>query len=358
MIYQHTDFFKNEDNFAKTAHIPSIPIFESKLDYIPEITIAIPTYKRANLLKEALESAINQIDYTNYDIIVVDNNPERGCETEKLMILYSNNSMISYYKNADNLGMTGNWNRLFTLAKGKYVVMLHDDDVLEPIYLITLNQFLKKASKRPDAVFVQYTIFKKKDDIVNKTIIKNISSLYSINIKQYDFLFGCIVTFFGGCFNRKTVLNLGGFSENFYPSLDYEFFVRICRQGYCISLSGHPLVKYRILNNESMKASTLINSMIMDKRIKQNILSNNLNYLSILFKSVFIVSSYNYLRHQSILFGVIDKEMDENIAKIKRQITFIDKIIYFFIIRVQSLILKFRRHKISLMSTKNQWNCL
>jgi hypothetical protein len=35
MIDQHTDFFEYVDNFAKTAHIPSIPIFESNLDYIP-----------------------------------------------------------------------------------------------------------------------------------------------------------------------------------------------------------------------------------------------------------------------------------------------------------------------------------
>ena len=39
MIDQHTDFYKCVDNFAKTAHIPSIPIFESKLDYFPVITI-------------------------------------------------------------------------------------------------------------------------------------------------------------------------------------------------------------------------------------------------------------------------------------------------------------------------------
>ena len=84
MIEQKTDLFEYVDNFAKTAHITSIPIFEAQLDYTPEITIAIPTYKRTELLKEAIDSAINQTDYANYDILVVDNNPERGCETENL----------------------------------------------------------------------------------------------------------------------------------------------------------------------------------------------------------------------------------------------------------------------------------
>lgn len=76
----------------------------------------------------------------------MDNNPERGCETEKLMMSYSNNPMISYYKNADNLGMVGNWNRLFTLAKGKYVVMLHDDDLLLPTFLSECVKLAKRLN--------------------------------------------------------------------------------------------------------------------------------------------------------------------------------------------------------------------
>ena len=50
MIDKNTDFFKYVDNFAKIEHIPSVTIFESSLDYIPKITIAIPTYKRVDLL--------------------------------------------------------------------------------------------------------------------------------------------------------------------------------------------------------------------------------------------------------------------------------------------------------------------
>ena len=67
MIDHNTDFFKIEDNFARTANIPSIAITESKLDFVPKVTIAIPTYKRAELLKESLNSAINQINFNDYE---------------------------------------------------------------------------------------------------------------------------------------------------------------------------------------------------------------------------------------------------------------------------------------------------
>ncbi|MEZ7821095.1 MAG: glycosyltransferase family A protein, partial [Patescibacteria group bacterium] len=155
MVDKNTDFFKYVDNFAKTVNIASIPIFEFKSNRIPKITIGIPTYKRTDLLKEAIESAINQIGYKDYDIIVVDNNPLRGCETEKMMLNYRG-QRISYYKNVENIQMAGNWNRLYTLAKGEYVVMLHDDDMLHNDYLLNISNFISKYNNKFDAIYPAY----------------------------------------------------------------------------------------------------------------------------------------------------------------------------------------------------------
>ncbi len=90
MVDNTTDFFKIKNHFKETEHISSIPIFENKLQEIPKFTIAIPTYKRSVYLREALDSAINQIDSVPYEIIVVDNNPERNDETELCMMHYVN----------------------------------------------------------------------------------------------------------------------------------------------------------------------------------------------------------------------------------------------------------------------------
>jgi glycosyltransferase involved in cell wall biosynthesis len=342
MIDKNTNFFKYIDNFEKVAHIPSIPIFEAKLDRTPEITIAIPTYKRANLLKEAIDSAINQIDYTNYDILVVDNNPERECETEKLMISY-HNPRISYYKNTQNIGMVGNWNRLFSLAKGKYVVMLHDDDMLELDYLKFLNQIFNRLNKEVDVIYFQQTRI---SENFNKKGRQIFSYLNALDIKPYDFLLGCITQFMGACFKRLSVLKLGGFSEEYYPSSDYEFNMRLSKHGFCVSTFGYPLVLYRILDNESKNTKTILDFIKKDKKIRDDILNLYPKLFNIFHNSYSKVYAYNYLKSSSRLFNNKDSQLLAEINKLYVSVSFWDKMAYKFIYYFIRILQKCRTYKL------------
>jgi len=258
IIDQNTNFFQITDNFAKTAHIPSIHIFESKIDFAPKVTIAIPTYKRAELLKEALDSAINQIGYSEYDIIVVDNNPERCCETEIMMLSYQN-PKLSYYKNTDNLGMAGNWNRCFELSKGEYVVMLHDDDLLLPSFIAKCIKILE---------------FKQNTAILKPLAINWISDIQEISLTEFSYKdsnkiqrlydISNFSTYWlgppSGCvFRRKNVFDLGGFNQDFYPYMDFCYTV-ICCQKYPVFLYHNRLSVYRIMANDSLNLSTLLSS--------------------------------------------------------------------------------------------------
>ena len=132
-----TDYSQVEDSFAKIKDYPSICIFEGKHRKNIDYTIAIPTYKRGELLKEAVDSALAQVDCPNYNIIVVDNNAERNDVTEQIMQQYKG-SIVSYYKHPVNLGMGGNWNRAVELTPGKWMVLLHDDDRLMSNFLAML----------------------------------------------------------------------------------------------------------------------------------------------------------------------------------------------------------------------------
>lgn len=287
MVGKDTNFFKIENNFAKTEQIKSSCIFQASLKYSPKVTIAIPTFKRANLLKETIDSALNQIEYFDYDVIVVDNNPERDCETEKLMISYKD-SRLSYYKNEENIQMAGNWNRLFTLAKGEYVVMLHDDDLLLPDFLevgmrIINNEYDIGALKPKN-----YRIYDndKNFDIEKIPILnRNLKRLYDLS-----FYYGQIIGVPSGIFyKREYVLELGGFNQKFFPNLDFCFMI-LFSKFYSVYRLNQYLSLYRISKNESFKISTLSGFVKNDYYLIYQLLKSH-NIPSFLIK--------NFLRHRT-----------------------------------------------------------
>lgn len=273
MVDMDTDFFKSTDNFTKTASISSIQIVKSNLNFTPKVTIAIPTYKRAPLLKEAIDSAINQVGYEFYDIIVVDNDPERGCETEKLLMDY-NSKRISYYKNSENIGMAGNWNRLFELAKGDYVVMLHDDDLILPSFL---EECIFFVNKEPDLgiinpLKISFTKPLTKFEIESYTQgnlnkIATLKRLFDID-NYFSYSLGPPS---GTLFNKKAVLKIGGFNNDYFPSIDY-FFSTLFSLHFSVYVLNRYLTLYRYDCNESLKESTMRSFIVNDFYLRKSIL--------------------------------------------------------------------------------------
>jgi glycosyltransferase involved in cell wall biosynthesis len=257
MMDKNTDFFKIVNHFEKIKYIKSIQIIEAKLDFTPKITIAIPTYKRGDLLKEAIDSAINQFGSIEYDIIVVDNDPTRDCGTERLMHTY-NSQRLSYFKNSENIQMAGNWNRCFELAKGEYVLLLHDDDLLLPTFNLECIDIINQKNDVGILKPLAYNCAEKEVDISNFKIDKKINRIERLyDFSNFDtFKLGAPT----GCiFKKEYVIKLGGFNQDFYPMMDFCFTV-LFSQKYPVYLYHKKLSIYRILINESLKLSTLLSS--------------------------------------------------------------------------------------------------
>lgn len=269
MTFSNTDFFSVINNFAKIKKVYSKQLIKSKLDFIPKVTFAIPTFRRSTLLKETIDSVLKQNDYDNYDIIIVDNNPERGCETEQLMNSFYD-KRVSYYKNSENIGMAGNWNRLFELAVGEYVVMLHDDDLLLPSFLQKVMMIIDRNPNihilKP-SFYTFYHKFQERDlnklpKLSNKVTKINLFSFYSGNV------LGAPV---GVVFKKNTILEFGGFNQDFYPSIDYCFFASFCKK-YDIYNYEDYLGLYRYSQNESLKNETLNDFIKIDYFLVSNLL--------------------------------------------------------------------------------------
>lgn len=100
----------------------------------PLVTIAIPTYNRANLyLTQAIESAINQT-YPNLEIIISDN-----CSTDdtEMVIRSFKDPRIRYFRQEKNIGGNNNFNFCLKQARGEYFLLLMDDDLIDSDFIET-----------------------------------------------------------------------------------------------------------------------------------------------------------------------------------------------------------------------------
>lgn len=287
MINDNTNFFEIIDNFKKIKHIESISIVKSRLNFLPKITIAIPTYNRPHLLKEAIDSAINQLDFEEYDIIVLDNNPERDCETETLLKSYSN-PKISYFKNSQNIGMVGNWNRCFEISSGKWVVLLHDDDLLLPSFLCDTFKILEK---KKDIGILKPLNFKIQHPISSGTFKKipkknnELKQLYDIS-----FYYGQTIGVPSGIiYKKEPILAIGGFNDEYYPTADFCLMVLFSKHYKVFTLNEY-LSIYRIGQNESMNIKTLTGFLTNDYYLLKQLITEN-------FPIKFI--TMGFLRHRT-----------------------------------------------------------
>ena len=108
-----------------------------------KIVALVVTYNRKNMLKENIESLLNQ-NTSEFDILIVDNASTDG--TEELVKSFKNDRII--YKNTGaNLGGAGGFNygvRL-SIEKGYDYCWLMDDDTIPKNN--SLEELIKQAAK-------------------------------------------------------------------------------------------------------------------------------------------------------------------------------------------------------------------
>ena len=112
---------------------------------MPKFSVCIPAYK-SRFLSECLQSILGQ-SYTDFEVIVLN---DCSPEPVKEIVRSFSDARIRYYENESNVGavrLTDNWNRCVALAEGEFVMIMGDDDRLEPNYL---DEFTALIARYPD----------------------------------------------------------------------------------------------------------------------------------------------------------------------------------------------------------------
>lgn len=318
--YKKLDLYENR--YVLTESVPSeLKYGDSGNGNKPFISFVIPTYNRPAELGETIDSILKQPEVCQYEIVVVDNsaNMSKDNETYKLICQY-NNPKINYYINRDNIGMEGNWNRCITLARGKYISMVHDDDLLCDDYMEEIIRCIKNAEELGGEVGVIKTSYV---DYKEGTLVENISNRHRGGIKRY-YKLDCLIKGIGptSCptcgiiFNKKAAIDAGGFDSTFYPSSDYILGYQMIRKGYRAYVTEDKLGLYRIGINESIRKENVIGFCTCDCYFRNYMYRQNVfNYIyGLIFEKVEYSMSVRGQRENGLKFGV-DIPIEEFIIK-------------------------------------------
>ena len=224
----------------------------------PRVSVIIPTYNRAWVLKEAIDSVLAQ-DYADFELIVVDDGSTDG--TDNVLAGYDNVTVLEQ----PNQGVSAARNKGVLHARGTYLAFLDSDDLWLPQKLTAQVGFFRK---NPDVVICQ----------TQETWVRNGRRVNSgkRHQKQSGMFFErslelCLVSPSAVMMEKTFFEQMGGFDESLPACEDYDLWLRINahhpiylidqplvvkRGGHKDQLSASPgLDKYRIASIQSIIAS-------------------------------------------------------------------------------------------------------
>lgn len=219
-----------------------------------KISIAMGYYNRKKLLLKTLESIKTFTDYSNFEIVIVD---DASRDSERLEDIIKNYdfSIILHRINPEekkHINPCIAYNKAFSLASGDIIIIQNPE-------CFHFGDVISRASKINDGEYLSYHCYsldkESTEKINNFTFLKNKELPISLQEKgiSFDGDSGYYVhktirpgaMHFCTAITRNDLDKLGGFDERFangYAYDDNEFYDRILRLGLYINFIEMPMV--------------------------------------------------------------------------------------------------------------------
>lgn len=218
------------------------------MSQIPDaISVVIPTYNRAHLIKESIQSVLNQT-LQPYEIIVVD---DFSTDNTEEVVNSFNSPLIKYVKNQRKKGANGARNTGILMAQGEYIAF-HDSDDL---WFSEKLELQKRALENKAADMCFCTLKKEGGGILNRKKVPH-KQLYSKDIYQLLRLHNWIST--QTIFVSTRLAQAVMFDEDLMRFQDWDFVLRFSRD-------------YKIYH---------LNSPLVVQRLNRTSISNSVNYMN------------------------------------------------------------------------------
>jgi glycosyltransferase involved in cell wall biosynthesis len=233
---------RHVEQSSVVASPSSPPGRETTVGTACKVSVCIPTYNGAAFLAEAITSVLAQ-SYPHFELLIVD---DGSTDTTMEIARSFTDPCISIVQNETRLGIPANWNRALSLARGEFLCLFHQDDVMLPE---NLARKVAVLSANPAVSFVHSAI---------ELLVEEGMASAPTNWVE-EAAEDCVVDG-PSYFRRLTAKNLicaptvimrrehfdrvGEFDRTLGFTCDYAMWLKLCVEGQVAFLS-QPLVLYR-----------------------------------------------------------------------------------------------------------------
>lgn len=200
----------------------------------PLVSVIITTYKRSDLLVEAINSVLKQ-DYNNLEIIVIDDNDpnsEYRNKTEFKMKRFKENDLIHYIKHTENKNGAAARNTGLKHASGKFVTYLDDDDTYRYNKVSEQVKFLQKNPTYK----ANYCGWKKDGRNYAPTSYGDLS--LGVLSGETPIITNSIMM------NKDIAIEIGGWDETFNRNQEAAYMLNYFKHGYKIGVIDDILIDF------------------------------------------------------------------------------------------------------------------
>lgn len=202
----------------------------------PKVTVVIPTYNQAGLLREALASVLSQTR-TDWEAVVIDNHSDD--DTEAAVASFAD-PRIAYLKFRNEGVIGASRNRGIERARGEWVAFLDSDDVWLPE---KLERCLAAAGDEVDVI--AHALHFVRDGAV---VRRHRSGPLNKATFRHMLFNGPVLTPSAVLVRTSVLRELGGFDEraDFATAEDFELWLRLTTHGCRFVILDEVLARYRL----------------------------------------------------------------------------------------------------------------
>ena len=233
------DPFDNRDYKTWINKIESSEVF-GELKYRPLVSVLVPVYNvKREYLSECIDSILGQ-SYDNFEICIVDDASTRK-ETLEVLKEYGNNEKIKIKYREKNGHISKAANDALEMAKGEFVALVDDDDVLAKDALYKVVRVLNE-NKKIDLVYSD-------EDKINRYGVRccphfkpdwSPDTLFSLN-----YICHLVVA------RTKLVREVGGFTVGMEGAQDYDLVLRLTEKTNKIYHISEILYHWRMIKGST-----------------------------------------------------------------------------------------------------------